>query len=348
MAKKPTYEELEQRVLELEGAEFERKTPVDARRESEERQESIIHKIQAAVVVHDADTRIIACNSKAQELLGLTEDQMLGKTVIDPDWKFLNADGERMSLEEYPVNQLMATRQPLRDFTTGIYRPKKRDQVWVLVKADPVSDYKGNTQQVIVTFIDITERKRAQDALLEQMHRIEQILQTTMDGYILADTEGELLEVNSAYCQMVGYSREELLKMNIRELEVKLSSDQVEQRIERMVREGGARFETNHKCKNGRIIEVTAEHELVWEYISPYWGTLFKMNMVYRAYRFPYEWIPQVDPPKEIPIEPVDVTSFRMPGASPKGPRSEVTVEDTVPFQTSSALCVISDTDGDE
>ena len=98
----------------------------------------------------------------------------------------------------------------------------------------------------------------------------------------------------------------------------------------------------------GRIIEVTAEHELVWEYISPYWGTLFKMNMVYRAYRFPYEWIPQVDPPREIPIEPVDVTSFRMPGASPKGPRSEVTVEDTIPFQSSSALCVISDTGGDE
>ncbi len=95
----------------------------------------------------------------------------------------------------------------------------------------------------------------------------------------------------------------------------------------------------------GRLIEITAEHELVWEYISPYWGKKFKMNMVYRAYRFPYEWIHQIDPPKEIEIKPVDVTSFRMPGANSKGPRSEVTVEGTIPFQSSSALCVISDTD---
>ncbi len=131
-------------------------------REREERYRSLIHKIQAAVVVHDADTRIIASNSKAQELLGLTEYQMLGKTAIDPDWKFLNADGERMSLKEYPINQVMATRQPLRDFTAGIYLPNKVEQLWVLVNADPVLDYKGNIQQVIVTFMEITDHKRVE------------------------------------------------------------------------------------------------------------------------------------------------------------------------------------------
>ncbi|MEX1299248.1 MAG: aryl-sulfate sulfotransferase [Desulfotignum sp.] len=97
----------------------------------------------------------------------------------------------------------------------------------------------------------------------------------------------------------------------------------------------------------GRIIEVTAGHELVWEYISPYWGRHFKMNMVYRAYRYPYEYVPQVDPPKEVAIEPVDITAFRVPNAQPKGPRSQVTVAGVLPFQSSSALCVVSDTDGE-
>ncbi len=45
----------------------------------------------------------------------------------------------------------------------------------------------------------------------------------------------------------------------------------------------------------GRIFEVTPEHEMVWEYISPYWGKMMHMNMVYRAYRVPYEWVPQLD-----------------------------------------------------
>ncbi len=95
----------------------------------------------------------------------------------------------------------------------------------------------------------------------------------------------------------------------------------------------------------GRIFEVTADHQLVWEYISPYWGKHFNQNMVYRAYRVPYDWVPQLDPPQEIPIEPLDVTSFRVPGAAPPGIESEVQVQGTIPYQPSSAMCVISSAD---
>ena len=93
----------------------------EALRESEEHYRSLIHRIQAAVVVHDADTQIIASNPKAQELLGLTEEQVLGKTAKSQDWKFLGADGEGLSLEEYPVNQVLTIQKPLRDFTIGIW-----------------------------------------------------------------------------------------------------------------------------------------------------------------------------------------------------------------------------------
>ncbi len=68
--------------------------------------------------------------------------------------------------------------------------------------------------------------------------------------------------------------------------------------------------------------------------------------MVYRAYRYPYDYIPQADLPEEKAIAPIDVTAFRVRGASPKGARSETMVEGVIPYQTSSALCVISDTDG--
>ncbi len=93
----------------------------------------------------------------------------------------------------------------------------------------------------------------------------------------------------------------------------------------------------------GRILEVTKAHEVVWEYISPYWGKLMRMNMIYRAYRVPYAWIPQVDPPAEVPIEPIDVTTFRVPGAAPPGPRRVASVKGTLPYRSSSALCVQAD-----
>ncbi len=140
--------------------------------QSEEKYRTLIQKIQAAVVVHSADTRIVTCNSKAQELLGLTEDQLLGKVAIDPAWRFLRDDGTVMPPAEYPVSQVLATRQPLRGLTVGVHRPPRQDEVWVLVSADPVMDAGEAISQVIVTFIDITQRKRA-EAELQQAQKME-------------------------------------------------------------------------------------------------------------------------------------------------------------------------------
>lgn len=70
---------------------------------------------------------------------------------------------------------------------------------------------------------------------------------------------------------------------------------------------------------DGRIIEVTPNHEIVWEFINPYtreFAPDFSTNMVYRAYRIPYSWVPQLEKPEETSIEPLDVNTFRVPGAS--------------------------------
>lgn len=89
---------------------------------------------------------------------------------------------------------------------------------------------------------------------------------------------------------------------------------------------------------DGRIFEVTAEHELVWEYISPYKNQR-NSNMVYRAYRAPYDWVPQLERPEEIAIEPIDVADFRLSGAAARGAVTAVEVEGTVTYGEG-ALCV--------
>ena len=78
---------------------------------------------------------------------------------------------------------------------------------------------------------------------------------------------------------------------------------------------------------DGRMLEVTPEHEIVWEYISPYWGKNMKMNMVYRAYRVPYDWVPQLQKPDEKPIARLDSTQFRVPGAAAPGEDRIIQVE---------------------
>ncbi len=84
---------------------------------------------------------------------------------------------------------------------------------------------------------------------------------------------------------------------------------------------------------DGRIFEVTPEHEVVWEYVNPYFNNImgkFPINMVYRAYRVPYDWIPQLEKPDETSIEPIDIRTFRVPGASVGEGTGKVTAIDGV------------------
>ncbi len=120
----------------------------------------------------------------------------------------------------------------------------------------PVSDSSGAIIGVQIISVDITERKQVETALQAEFQRNEQILNTMLDGFILADTEGQLVSVNPAYCALVGYSEPELLQKNIRELEVKLLPEEVERRIEQMVSQGSDRFETQHQHKDGRVIDL--------------------------------------------------------------------------------------------
>jgi hypothetical protein len=91
---------------------------------------------------------------------------------------------------------------------------------------------------------------------------------------------------------------------------------------------------------NGRILEVTPGHELVWEYISPYFGMDGKSNHVYRAYRVPYEWVPQLERPEEIAVPRLDISRFRVPGTEWKAEQRVTKVEGTTGFFAMPQLCV--------
>jgi hypothetical protein len=75
---------------------------------------------------------------------------------------------------------------------------------------------------------------------------------------------------------------------------------------------------------SGRIIEVTKEQEIVWEYVNPYEHRMFKFPLLYRAYRVPYEWVPQAERAKETVVPRIDIKKFRAP-RSPKKLKERVT-----------------------
>jgi PAS domain S-box-containing protein len=160
-------------------------------RKSEQQLQSLIQNIQAAVVVHDSDTRVIASNAKAQDLLGLTEGQMLGKTAIDPYWKLVNYDHTVLSHKEFPINKVLTSHQPVLDIILGIQRPDKNKLIWVLVNAVPVLNNSKEISQVIVTFTDITELKTTEESLKNAQAELEIKVEERTADYKKAKDEAE-------------------------------------------------------------------------------------------------------------------------------------------------------------
>jgi PAS domain S-box-containing protein len=86
--------------------------------------------------------------------------------------------------------------------------------------------------------------------------RYETIVRTAMNGFWLVDADGRFLDVNDAYCRMTGYSREEMLGMRVSDIEAKEAREEVAGHMRKVAEHGHDRFETRHRCRDGRIIDL--------------------------------------------------------------------------------------------
>jgi hypothetical protein len=91
---------------------------------------------------------------------------------------------------------------------------------------------------------------------------------------------------------------------------------------------------------DGRLLEITPNHELVWEYMSPFFALNQNTNYLYRAYRYPYEWIPQLDKPREVALKKMDCAVFRVPGAVDSEPQNVAVFEQGDGFEESGQICI--------
>ena len=142
-------------------------------KESEERFRNLVGNLQVGVLLTNPRGEIVLANGRAIELLGLTEEEMLGKNHLDIAWDAVCEDGSPMLPEEFPATRAIAEGRAVRHVVMGLRTPNRDERLWLLVDSEPeIVD--GEVRQVVCTLSDVTERMRA-ETRLSQIARYDQL-----------------------------------------------------------------------------------------------------------------------------------------------------------------------------
>ncbi|OUL26366.1 hypothetical protein BV378_13190 [Nostoc sp. RF31YmG] len=183
----------------------------EALRQSEERYRSVVTAMAEGIVLQDRNGAIYAFNLSAEKILGLSAEQMMGRTSLDPDWQAIREDGSPFLGEEHPAIVTLLTGKPCFDVVMGVYKPDG-SLSWISINCQPLFQ-SGELlpYAVLASFVDITARKQAEAALQESEARYRAIVedQTELITRILPD--GSISFVNEAFCRFFGMKREEII-----------------------------------------------------------------------------------------------------------------------------------------
>lgn len=137
----------------------------EALRESEERYRSVVTAMAEGISMYDADANLLTCNASAEKILGLTADQMAGRSLIDPSWRTVKEDHSPFPGEEYPAMETLRTGKPYHNVIMGVYKPDDT-LTWISINTQPLfRKEEESPYAVVASFIDITQVRQVQEAL---------------------------------------------------------------------------------------------------------------------------------------------------------------------------------------
>jgi len=203
MAKKPTYEELEKRIKELEKEVVDRKRSEEMLRESEGKWRTVFESSHDYIFSKDREGRYIALNHNAAVGLGGTcIDDIIGKTDYDLMPKKL-----AKALQETD-KQIMETG---KDMETEECVGTDENMIYTLSHKWPIYDNKGRAIGITGYAMDITERKQAQKALQESEERFRCLSESSPLGVFQTDKDGAVLYLNNKWLDITGMPMKDAL-----------------------------------------------------------------------------------------------------------------------------------------
>ncbi len=145
-------------------------------RQSEERYHSVITAMAEGVVMQNRNGEIIECNAAAERILGLSKEQMRGRTSLAPNWRAVREDGAPFPGEEHPLPMALRTGQSQRNVVHGVHQPNGNLR-WILVNAEPLFQPGAKLPYAgVATFTDVTNSRTAAQQIEEQRRTLQTVL----------------------------------------------------------------------------------------------------------------------------------------------------------------------------
>lgn len=115
----------------------------NALQNSEERYRDLLYNLDMGIVVHNLETSIVMSNPKASELLGITSEEMKYRSIYNHQWLFFDENDIPLAVDDYPVNIILRTGQPLKNFRGKVFRTETNDSRLLLINGFPLKKFNG-------------------------------------------------------------------------------------------------------------------------------------------------------------------------------------------------------------
>ncbi|MBT28373.1 MAG: hypothetical protein CMO01_01845 [Thalassobius sp.] len=185
----------------------ERVTTEAALKASEEKFRTLFKNLPIGVLLYDKDFIVQEWNPQAIEILDMDENILKNYKMNSIKWDAITEDGKIINTEQFPPFIAFKHKKTVTDFIMGVRRNPAKDYLWIKASATPMFNDMGEVIQIISTFEDISESKRAEN----EIKKLANIAERTADIILTCDEDGNVTWANSALTKVLGYIPEEVI-----------------------------------------------------------------------------------------------------------------------------------------